>query len=114
VLLLFHCVCCLLFLLLGYLFSKGKCVWLIAGYNTSSSDKKKQIDEKALCGFTGRLMFALADCWCLIVISDLVESRPLLWLGLILFFLAAIGGAVYANTGKRFEKREENHGPMDL
>jgi hypothetical protein len=107
--LLFHCVCCLLFLLLGYLFSQGKCAWLIAGYNTSSPEKKKQIDEKALCSFMSCLMSALAACWWLIVLSDLLERRALLWLGVVLFFLVAIGGVIYANTGKRFEKREDVH-----
>ena len=50
----------LLFFLLGVLFSMGRGAVLIAGYNTASKAEKEKYDEKALCRFMGKLMFALA------------------------------------------------------
>ena len=51
-----------LFLVLGLTFSRGKGAFLIAGYNTASKAEKARYDEKALCRFMGKIMFALAGC----------------------------------------------------
>lgn len=44
----------------GTVFSLGKGAFLIAGYNTAPKREKEKYDEKALCRFMGKLMFALA------------------------------------------------------
>ena len=61
--LLAHLAVIALFLGLAALFSRGKGAFLIAGYNTASQKEKAKYDEKALCRFMGKLMFALAACW---------------------------------------------------
>ena len=98
----------ILFLLLGVRFSKGKGAWLIAGYNTASPAKRETVDGKALCRFMGKLMFALAACWLVIVSGDVFRSIALLRIGLALFFAVTITGVIYVNTGNRFEKTGMN------
>lgn len=96
----------LVFLLLGLVFSQGKGAFLIAGYNTAPKREKEKYDEKALCRFMGKLMFALAGTWVPIALSALLDWIWLLWLGLGLFLAVCIGGVVYMNTGHRFEKKK--------
>ena len=75
-----------LFLLLGGLFSRGKAGFLLAGTDSGPS--------LALCRRAGRLMFLLAGCWSLLLLSELLRQRWLLWLGLGFFLVCAIAGAV--------------------
>ena len=75
-----------LFLLLGGLFSRGKAGFLLAGTDAEPS--------LALCRRAGRLMFLLAGCWSLLLLSELFSQRWLLWLGLGLFLACALAGAV--------------------
>lgn len=92
-----------LFVLLGILFSRGKGAFLIAGYNTASAAEKARYNEKALCRFMGKLMFALAACQVIMGLGSFV-GMWLYWLGIALFLLSALGGVIYANTGGRFLK----------
>ena len=91
-------------LLLGFVFRAGKGAWLIAGYNTMSAAKKKEYDEKALCRFMAKLMFALALAWSPIAASALFDRLFLLWIGLGLFMAVVIVGVVFMNSGERFKK----------
>ena len=75
-----------LFLLLGGLFSRGKAGFLLAGTDAEPS--------LALCRRVGRLMFLLAGCWSLILLSELLQRGWLHWLGLGAFLLCAIVGAI--------------------
>ena len=75
-----------LFLLLGGLFSRGKAGFLLAGTDAEPS--------LALCRRAGRLMFLLAGCWSLLLLSELLQRGWLHWLGLGAFLLCAILGAV--------------------
>lgn len=61
-----------LFLVLGLIFSQGKGAFLIAGYNTASKAEKAKYDEKALCRFMGKIMFALAGCQGIMALGILV------------------------------------------
>ena len=99
-----HCGMILLFLLLGLVFSRGKGAFLIAGYNTASKAEKARYDEKALCRFMGRLMFAMAGCWAVVALSTLLDREWLLFLGLGLYLVVIFGGVIYANTGNRFRR----------
>ena len=103
-LILIHSVIIAVFVLLGLLFSAGKGAGLIAGYNTSSPQKKAKYDEKALCRFMGRFMFVLAACWVLALLSAVSGRMALLWIGQALFIVIIITGVIYANTGNRFKK----------
>jgi O-antigen/teichoic acid export membrane protein len=89
---------------LGALFSAGKGASLIAGYNTASKGEKQQIDEKKLCTYTGRLMFLLAACWFVILLSNLLEKMLLLWLGLAGVVVVTLVGVIYMNTGGRLKR----------
>jgi Na+/glutamate symporter len=103
-LLVIHLVFVLLFVLLGIVFLKGKGSFLIAGYNTASSAEREKIDEKKLCKYMGRLMFALAGCFLIVAASEPLKQIWLLWVGLPLFFAVAIGGVIFMNTGNRLKK----------
>ena len=99
-----HCGVIILFLALGVLFLQGKGAFLIAGYNTAPKAAKAKYDEKALCRFMGKLMFALAGTWAPIALSALLNRMWLLWLGLGLFLVVCLGGVIYMNTGSRFRR----------
>ena len=86
-----------------YIFN-GKGLFLIAGYNTASKAKKEKIDEKKLCGYMGKLMFAFAGCFLILIASDILGEMWLLWLGLALFFGVGIGGVIYINTGNSLKR----------
>ena len=91
---------------LGVLFSKGKGAFLIAGYNTMPRAKKERYDQRALCRFMGKLMFALAGCWCPVVLGTVLDLGWLLGAGIAAFLAVIFGGMIYANTGNRFRKRK--------
>lgn len=95
------------FVLLGSLFSRGKGAFLIAGYNTASPEEKARYDEKALCRFMGKLMFALAACQVVMGLGAARVGMWLYWLGIALFLASALGGVIYANTGGRFLQKKE-------
>ena len=90
--------------LLGIIFLKGKGSFLIVGYNTASKAEKEKIDEKKLCTCVGMLMFALAGCFFIVMLSDIFHKMWILWLGLGLVFAVSIGGTIYINTRDRIKK----------
>ena len=94
-----------LLVVLGLVFSKGKGAFLIAGYNTASREEKAKYDEKALCRFISRLMFTMAGCWALVALGTMLDRMWIYYLGLGLFLTAIFSGVLYANTGRRFQKK---------
>lgn len=103
-LLIIHIIIAVIFVILGIVFSKGKGAFLIAGYNTSSSEEKARYDKLALCKFVGKIMFSMAVCFLIIAVSDLIDSMIPCWIGLSLFLGVAVFAVVYANTNNRFRK----------
>ena len=95
-----------LFVLLGIPFFRGKGAFLIAGYNTASAAEKARYDEKALCRFMGKLMFLLAACQVVMGLGAAWAGMRLYWVGIALFLASAVGGVIYANSGRRFLKKE--------
>ena len=93
-----------LFVVLGIVFLRGKGANLISGYNTASVEEKMKTDEKKLCRFMSKLMFALAACWLVAASSEVFHTKALLGAGIVLFLVVIIVGLIYANTGHRFEK----------
>lgn len=67
-------------LLLGYVFYTGKAGFLPGGIRW----KESQVDAKKLMRFTGILMFFIAFCVVLMIISDLTEIEILHTIALIL------------------------------
>ena len=93
-----------LFLVFGILLWKGKCAFLIAGYNTSSKEEKNRYNEKALCRFVAKLMFFCAFCMLLFALAPLVGTW-LMWLTQAVMLIVIIAAVIYANTGNRFKKK---------
>lgn len=100
-----HGCAVLLFVILAIMFFCGKGAFLIAGYNTASSEKKATVDEKALCRAMGGMMLACAVCFGLLMLSDVLQSMALLWVGLSAFILVIIVGVVYMNTSKKVKRK---------
>ena len=96
-----------LFLVLGLIFSRGKGAFLIAEYNTASKAEKARYDEKALCRFMGKIMFALAGCQGIMALGILVVGMWLFWVGIAAFLAVAFGTVIYANTRNRFQKKSK-------
>lgn len=94
-----------LFILIGTLLSLGKCSFLIAGFNTVGKEEKDNYDTLSLCKFMGKLMFIIAFCISLFVLSDILMMKVLFNLGIILLNASIIFVIVYTNTGHRFEKK---------
>lgn len=51
-------------------------------------------------------MFALAGCWMVNAASEIFKEIALLWIGLALFLIVSVVGAVYVNRVTKIE----NHG----
>lgn len=99
-----HSAVIVMFLVLAAVFFRGKGAGLIAGYNTASAWEKRHTDERKLTRFMGRLMLALAACWIPVLLSAVLDTMVLLWIGLALFLAVTVAGVAYANTGNRFRK----------
>ena len=93
-----------LFAVLGVVLLRGKGAFLIAGYNTMSDTERSAIDEKRLCRFMGRLMLALAACWCVVTLFEVRGPMSLFWASVAVFLAILFGAGIYANTGNRFKK----------
>ena len=94
-----------LFFLLGLLFARGKGAGLIAGYNTMSAREKEKYDKKKLCKAMAKLMFALGACWAVLAAGIISQVKWLHWVGMILLFAAAIGGAILINKNDHRYKK---------
>ena len=90
---------------LGVLFSKGKGAFLIAGYNTMPRAKKERYDQRALCRFMGKLMFAIAGAWVPVALGAVLDVGWLYGVGIAAFLIVIVAGLIYANTGHRFQKK---------
>ena len=86
-------------LLLGYVFYTGKAGFLPSGIIW----KESQVDEKKLMRFTGIIMFCIAFCAGLMMISDITEIEILHTAALILFAVFTVFFLIYGN-GKHFLK----------
>lgn len=93
-----------LFALLGVALSMGKCSFLIAGFNTMSKEEKEKYDTKSLCKYMGKVMFGIAFCITLFVLSDVLVVKAIFNVGLALFIFIIIFTIFYTNTGNRFIK----------
>ncbi len=92
------------FLSFALVLSQGKGIFLIAGFNTMSSDKKDKYDEVALAKFMGKMMYGYCFCVLLWVLNELFQTQWLFIVGLVLFVVLTIFLMIYMNTGNRFKK----------
>ena len=86
-------------LLLGYVFYTGKAGFLPGGIRW----KESRVDAKKLMRFTGKIMFCLAFCVGLMMISDLTEIEVLYTIAMILGAIVIIFFLIYGN-GTHFLK----------
>lgn len=80
-------------LLLGYVFYTGKAGFLPSGIRW----KESQVDAKKLMRFTGKIMFCLAFCVGLMMISDLTELEVLYTIAMILGAIVIVVFLIYGN-----------------
>ena len=95
----------LLFVVMGGFFLAGRGAWLIAGYNTMPKKERERYDERALCRFTGKLMFFCAACVGLMGADSRWPGRGLWLAGTIWLVIGAVFAVIYTNTGDRFRKQ---------
>ena len=92
-------------IILGIVLCCGKGAFLIAGYNTASSEEKAKYDEKALCRATGVLVLVIVGSVELLMLGAVLGMTSLEWVGGILFVLSTVFGLVYINKSKRFKRK---------
>ena len=93
-------------LFFGLIIRIFKASWLIAGYNTSSKEKKEKYDEDKLTTFVGNMLIISSI---VLFIGGLLS--PLSSIGnysviisWVLFFLIIVYMAVYTNIGTHFRR----------
>ena len=101
--LIIHLVIIGIFIALGLFFLLGKGRFL-TGSNAYTQDRKDAYNERALCRFLGKVMFAYALCFAVVATSEYFGSLLPLWIGMGLFLGVTVFTLVYANTGHRFRK----------
>ncbi len=67
-------------------------------------EEKKEYDVVSLCKFMGKVMFIIAFCITLFLLSEILKIKVIFYIGLILFFIVIIFTLIYSNTGNRFKK----------
>ncbi|QPA52956.1 DUF3784 domain-containing protein [Lysinibacillus sphaericus] len=92
------------FLSFALVLSQGKGIFLIAGFNTMSSDKKDKYDEVALAKFMGKMMYGYCFCVLLWVLNEIFQTQWLFIVGLILFVVLTMFLMIYMNTCNRFKR----------
>ncbi|PID20744.1 hypothetical protein CSV61_13315 [Sporosarcina sp. P3] len=92
------------FIVYGIALWQGKGASLLTGYNTMPIEKKMRMNERALCKFMAKIMFALSFCVSLFAVSELLEEDVYFIVGLTLFILVLVFTLLYVNTGNRFKK----------
>lgn len=90
--------------LAGIMLLRGKWAVLIAGYNTMSKKEKRRYDEKALCRFTGKIMFGFAIGSVLFILGGIWDNSVLDGIGLLIIIVLAVFMVAYMNTSNRFKR----------
>ena len=96
----------LLFVIAGIFLLRGKCLWLVAGYNTMSAKKKEKYDQLALGKFMGKVFFAFAVIVPAIMLGSLFHIPILMWIAVGLVVALVIFMIIFANTNQRFIKEK--------
>ncbi len=95
--------CIGLCILLGIVLSMGKGAFLISGFNMLTKEEQEKYDKVALCKFVGKMMFALSFSMVFWVLSQALNIKFLLYIGVALFFAFIIFMLIYVNTNNRFK-----------
>lgn len=92
----------LLLVFLGFVLRSGRGAFLISGYNLMSKEKKARYNEKALCRFTGNLLFIVAFLLIFAVIGGIYNIIWLIKLILTLLILLIVVSSIYVTYSPRF------------
>lgn len=92
------------FIILGVILSMGKGSLLISGYNIMRRDQKKHYDERALCRFTGKIMYCLAFAMLLWLINIILQRPMLLSVSLLFLVGGIVFAVIYAGIGNKFKQ----------
>jgi len=90
-----------LIILAVFLFN-GKGAFLIAGYNTMSSDKRASYNKLALCRAVGTLLLILSALMFLFPLAMQLDAMWLFWVAFALFMIVTFGFVLYTNISKKF------------
>lgn len=97
-----------LLLVLGILVRVFNLSFLIAGYNTSSPEKKAKVNERALTRFVGMMLITAGAVLLLGGIFAWLNVAPLIivpasW---VLFFAVMVFGLIYVNGSVKFKNQK--------
>lgn len=96
----------LLLIVLSIVLMMGKGSWLIAGYNTLTSEEKAKYDRVALCRFMGKYLLSISAVMPLLPIGGIFEMYWMIAVYIIYVLVSLIFAVVYCNTGNRFKKAD--------
>lgn len=96
------------FTIMSILFSQGKAFFLISGYNMLPKSKKDAYDTKKLGRFMAAYMLVTSSFMVLLLFAMLLNLEFVLIFLVILMIVTMIGLLIYANTGNRLKKTNED------
>lgn len=88
----------------GSFLMNGKGMFLLAGYNTMSKEKKDEYDTAALAKFVGKMAFTLAFSNLLTLIGDLRDIELLTNLGMVLTLVLIVYLVGNLNLSKKYKR----------
>ena len=91
---------------IALLFSKGKGLWLIAGFNTMTSEERKEYHMAAIGKFLSKILVGLAVCLLVFDLGWYLSIPAINAFSWIAFGVIAIFALVYS-CGNRFKKKEK-------
>lgn len=87
------------FIIIGIQLFRGKWLMLMAGYNTSSKEKREQMNGKALGRLLACLLWITSACMIFLQFFPQFEIETLIVVTATILFVL-----IYANTSKRYKK----------
>ena len=94
----------LLFITIGIFLSKGKGIFLIAGFNTMSKEEREQYNLLNVCKFMSKFCFAIAFYILLLIINTYHEIKGMSVLVPFLIIGTTLFSVIYLNVSKKFKK----------
>lgn len=90
-----HIVMAILCLCFAILFNTGRGEKFITGYSTADEQKKQSINKKAFLKKCSRIMFGVSFAFFILCLSDILSSKGLLLLGIMLLLVLGFLSTIY-------------------
>lgn len=97
----------LMLLGVGIALLRGKCAWLIAGFNTLSAKEQARYDVPELCRFVGKIVLTITGISAVMMLGVILAWEPLMAVAGICIFPVVLFGAFYPHRGNRFRLKEK-------